>query len=171
MHLSGHISVSPDNGKGALCEAVKRIQAGRSVVVFPEGEISPRKGGFQRPHTGAARLALLTGAPVIPVGIGLDPNNLRVIPARVKGMLDEGYWYLNGPYAMTVGSPLNYHGDAEDRVQVLETLNQMMFQVNSLAQDSFARIRTARPAHIGIGSMVGLGWQLFGRLFYRLSSI
>ena len=171
LHLSGHIAVSPGNGKGALLEAVKRIQSGRSIVVFPEGEISPRDGGFQRPHTGAARLALLTGAPVVPVGIGLDHKNLRVIPARVKGMLDEGYWYLNGPYAMTVGSSSNFYGDAEDRVQVHTVLEQIMLQVNSLAQDSFARILTARPAQVGVGSMVSLGWQLFGRLFYQLSSI
>ncbi len=171
LHFSGHIPVSPKNGRAALDLAVARLQSGRSVVVFPEGEISPLGGGYQRPHTGAARLALLTGAPVIPVGIGLDHKNLRVIPARVRGMLDEGYWYLNGPYAMTVGSSINFQGDAEDRTQVGAALDQIMRTVNILALDSFARVRSARPAHVGVGSMVGLGWQLFGRLFYQLSSI
>jgi 1-acyl-sn-glycerol-3-phosphate acyltransferase len=170
LRFSGHIPVSPENGKAALNQAVARIQAGRSVVVFPEGEISPR-GGYKRPHTGAARLALMTGAPVVPIGIGLDHNNLRIIPARVKGMLDEGYWYLNGPYAMTVGCPFNFQGDAEDRVQVGAVLDQIMHQVNTLALDSFTRVRLARPAQVSVGSMVSVGWQLFGRLFYQLSSI
>ncbi len=113
----------------------------------------------------------MTGAPVIPVGIGLDYKNLRVILARVKGMLDEGFRYLNRPYAMTVGSAINLQGDAEERSQVGAALDQIMRTVNILTLDSLTRVRTARPAHIGVGSMVSLGWQLFGRLFYQLSSI
>lgn len=171
LRISGHISVSAAGGIAALNQAADRIRSGRSVVVFPEGQISPRDGSFQRAHTGAARLALLTGAPIVPVGIGLDYKNLRIIPALVNGVLDEGQWYLNGPYAMTVGSAVGYQGDSENRDQVHDVLNQIMRQVNFLAQDSFARVRSARPAHLGVGSMVSLGWQLFGSLFYQLSSI
>jgi len=55
--------------KDALGAAVAAIEQGRAVVVYPEGTITldpdlwPMRG-----HTGAARIALQTGAPVIPVG-------------------------------------------------------------------------------------------------------
>jgi 1-acyl-sn-glycerol-3-phosphate acyltransferase len=175
LQMSGHIPVAPGCGKIAFERAVELLRAGRTVIVFPEGEISPREGGLLKAHTGAARLALATGAPVIPVGIGLDQNHLRVIPARVDGVLDIGYWYLHGPYAMTVGAPLRFSGNCEDRVQVHTALEEIMGHVSSLSHESALRVRASRPVryrpgHLA-GNLVGLSWQLFGSLFYKLSSI
>ena len=65
---SGHVPVVRNSG-GATIEAAGRLLAeGRTVAIFPEGAISPAEGGFHRPHSGVARLAVSTGAPVIPVG-------------------------------------------------------------------------------------------------------
>lgn len=175
LRLSGHIPVIPGQGRCALDQAAELIRSGRTVIVFPEGEISPREGGFQKAHTGAARLALATGAPVIPVGIGLDPRHLRVIPAKIDGILDVGYWYLHGPYAMTVGAPLWFAGDAEDRGQVHTALEEILEHITSLSHESAIRVRACRPVRYRpgnlAGNLVGLSWQLFGSLFYKLSSI
>jgi len=171
LRMAGHIPVVQGNGKNTLLKASQMLASGRSVFVFPEGEISPREGGFQKAHSGVARLAMLTGAPVVPVGIGLDHKFLRTIPAKVHGTLDVGHWYLHGPYAMTVGRPMTFEGDPEDRFTVRNTLDLIMGQVGVLSQESFARVRATRPGRVGVGNMVGLGWQLFGRLFYQLSTI
>lgn len=56
-----------EDAAAALSIAVERINAGEAVVIYPEGTITrdpdlwPMKG-----KTGAIRLALLTGAPLIP---------------------------------------------------------------------------------------------------------
>ena len=172
LRWSGHIPVVEGEGQKAMQNAVDLLRAGRSVFVFPEGEISPLEGGFRRPHTGAARLALITGAPVIPVGLGLVHRHLREIPAIVDGKLDVGYWYLHGPYAMTVGRPLFFQGDSADRQHVHGVIEHIMHQVGLLAAESFSRARAAQPDHhVGVGSVVSLGWQVFGRLFYQLSTI
>jgi 1-acyl-sn-glycerol-3-phosphate acyltransferase len=171
LRLSGHIPVGPRTGSQALEKAADLVRAGRTVVVFPEGEISPRAGGFQKAHTGAARLALMTGAPVIPVGIGLDDRHICVIPARIKGVLDVGYWYLHGPYAMTTGKPLRFSGNVEDRAQVHHALDEIMDRITHLSFESSQRVRASQPTGFGPGNLVGLSWQLFGSLFYRLSSI
>jgi 1-acyl-sn-glycerol-3-phosphate acyltransferase len=171
LRWSGHIPVVEGEGKQAMQSAVEYLRAGRSIFVFPEGEISPLEGGFRRAHSGAARLALSTGAPVIPVGLGLVPGRLREIPAIVDGKLDVGYWYLHGPYAMTVGRPLFFQGDSSNQTHVHEVIDQIMHQVSLLAADSYSRARAAQPAALGVGSVVSLGWQLFGRLFYQLSTI
>ena len=47
--------------------ALSRLKAGVSMVIFPEGTRS--KGALQKAKPGVARLALKTGAPLVPVGI------------------------------------------------------------------------------------------------------
>lgn len=57
------------NAAGAFDAAVRAVHAGECVVVYPEGSLTrdpdlwPMKG-----KSGAARIALATGCPVIPVG-------------------------------------------------------------------------------------------------------
>ncbi|MCW2779160.1 MAG: 1-acyl-sn-glycerol-3-phosphate acyltransferase [Frankiales bacterium] len=53
----------------ALEDAVAALQAGECVVVYPEGTVSrdPDKWPMQA-RTGVARLALMSGAPVVPIG-------------------------------------------------------------------------------------------------------
>lgn len=55
---------------GALDEAIATIRGGAFAGIFPEGKVNPDPdGGLQRGRSGVGRLALATGAPVIPVGI------------------------------------------------------------------------------------------------------
>ena len=55
---------------GALDEAIATIRAGAFAGIFPEGKVNPDPdGGLQRGRSGVGRIALATGAPVIPVGI------------------------------------------------------------------------------------------------------
>jgi len=54
---------------GAYDAAVAAVRAGEAVVVYPEGTITRDPDGWpMRGKTGAARIALETQAPVIPVG-------------------------------------------------------------------------------------------------------
>lgn len=55
---------------GALDEAVAAAQSGSCVGIFPEGRVSddPR-AGLQRIRSGLTRIALPSGAPVVPVGV------------------------------------------------------------------------------------------------------
>src|SRR5512140_2379516 len=64
LRYSGHIPVSQGGGQAALDAALERLRQGQTVVIFPEGALSPL-GSFCEPRTGVARLALLSGAPVI----------------------------------------------------------------------------------------------------------
>lgn len=53
----------------ALDDALATIRRGALAAIAPEGAVNPAPGELQRVRTGVARLALPTGAPVIPVGI------------------------------------------------------------------------------------------------------
>jgi 1-acyl-sn-glycerol-3-phosphate acyltransferase len=136
----GHIPVVPDRGRAAFDAAHACLDTGRSVVVFPEGRISPLSGGCHRPRTGAARLALLTGAPVIPVGIHLSRERIRLIETTVQGVPERGTWYITGPYAITVGEPLYLRGHIEDRVYVRALSAHIMQRITDLARSSEERV-------------------------------
>ncbi|MEX5632291.1 lysophospholipid acyltransferase family protein [Parafrankia sp. FMc2] len=56
------------NAQEALRDAIAALRAGRALVIYPEGGITTDPDYWPRPaRTGVARLALATGAPVIPV--------------------------------------------------------------------------------------------------------
>ena len=70
----------------AMRTAVELVREGEIVVMFPEGT-RQRKGLVKRhqarPHTGAARIALAAGAPLVPAAIGGADRLLRLGPLRV----------------------------------------------------------------------------------------
>lgn len=61
----------------AIRHAVKLLQDGQALLMFPEGTRAPDESALLPGETGVAYIAALSGAPVIPVGlIGTD----RVMP-------------------------------------------------------------------------------------------
>ena len=70
----------------AMRTAVELAQAGEIVVMFPEGtrrEKGLRKKHVARAHTGAARIALTAGVPLVPAAISGTDRLLRLGPLRV----------------------------------------------------------------------------------------
>ena len=64
-----------DNAGSVIRNAAKSLQAGRSVIIFPEGTRSPpgELGPFRR---GAAHIALTSLCPITPIFITVDPPGL-----------------------------------------------------------------------------------------------
>lgn len=144
LQATGHIP-AVRGSEGSTVEAVvRRVEAGRSVAIFPEGALSPLGGGFQRPHSGVARVALRTRAPVIPVGIGLQREHIRVTKTSIDGENVIGHFYTSGPYAVTVGQPLTFEGDVLDHDRVRSVAGQIMHHIRNLANESECRISSAQ---------------------------
>jgi 1-acyl-sn-glycerol-3-phosphate acyltransferase len=149
LRAMGHVPAVRGSG-GATVEAVTRqVEAGRTVAIFPEGALSPLAGGFHRPHSGVGRVALRTGAPVIPVGIGLQRDRIRVTETGMDGGKAIGHLYPSGPYAMTVGWPLYFKGDVQDRGRVRAAAGHVMHHIRNLAHESERRIEPALVAKAG----------------------
>ena len=76
----------------ALHAAVEALQAGACVVIYPEGTVTRDPDTWPMvAKTGVARLALLSGAPVVPVGqwgaqqlLGSHRGNSVKVPAKVS---------------------------------------------------------------------------------------
>jgi 1-acyl-sn-glycerol-3-phosphate acyltransferase len=135
------IPVPLKEGSTALEQAQRHLERGRSVAIFIEGRISPRHGGFLPPRSGAARLALSTGAPIVPVGIFLHRERCHNIRSRVAGGIEsEARWYFRGPYAITVGHPTLFDGDAENHEHVHHVSETIMNRIRHLANESERRV-------------------------------
>jgi 1-acyl-sn-glycerol-3-phosphate acyltransferase len=106
------------NAIGAFDAAVQAVRAGECVVVYPEGTLTrdpdlwPMAG-----KSGAARIALETGAPVIPIG--------------QWGAHDLLYPYAKKPHlfprtriTMKVGDPVPLDDLAAAQPRTLEVINQ-----------------------------------------------
>jgi 1-acyl-sn-glycerol-3-phosphate acyltransferase len=70
----------------AMRTAVELARAGRAVAIFPEGtrRVKGRRRKFQaKPHTGAARVALEAGVPLVPAAVAGTDRLSRLGPLRV----------------------------------------------------------------------------------------
>jgi 1-acyl-sn-glycerol-3-phosphate acyltransferase len=140
MRKMDQICVNPGEGEKVLEEARQTLKTGRSVTIFPEGLISPAGGGFNRPRSGVGRLALSSGVPVIPIGIYLSDKGCRRIPATFEGQPDIVTWYLRGPYAITIGKPMHFSGDSNDKDNVKKVSEKIMQSIRALTLDSQRRV-------------------------------
>jgi 1-acyl-sn-glycerol-3-phosphate acyltransferase len=146
LRKSGHIPVQVGRGQEAVDAALALLRQGRNVIIFPEGDLSPLEGGFGSARTGIARLALASGAPVVPVGIHLIRERLRSVRSNVRGEIHYGRWYLRGPYNVTVGDPLRFQGSPEDRPLVRYVASTVMHHIIELARESEIRMNSSPTA-------------------------
>src|SRR5690606_22379728 len=87
----GTIPVDRSGGKAseaALRTGLARLAEGKLFGIYPEGTRSP-DGRLYRGKTGVARLAIESGAPVIPVAMG-RPDLARPIGQRSPALLRVG---------------------------------------------------------------------------------
>lgn len=102
----GQIPVEREDPRAAsqtIDVGVKVLAEGKALGIYPEGTRSP-DGRLHKFRTGVARLALRSGAPVIPVGlVGTD------------GVLPPGdrVWHRR-PVRVHFGAPLDFSGRTED---------------------------------------------------------
>ncbi len=69
FRVFGTLPVTPEHAKTGLMEAVKILEGGGAILIFPEGQIS-RTGEIQQFAGGFSLLARHAQAPVVPVHLG-----------------------------------------------------------------------------------------------------
>lgn len=131
-----HIPVDRGNARHALKSlkiARKRIRAGISVVVFPEGTRS-KDGKLLQFKKGGVLLALQTGAPIVPVTINGSRN---ILPA--------GAWRLRpGIVEVVIGTPVTVSGYHPSMLRELSARVREAVE-KQLQGPMAAVVRTFRP--------------------------
>jgi 1-acyl-sn-glycerol-3-phosphate acyltransferase len=125
----------------SLEAAIAAVKAGDAVVIYPEGT-TPKDGDFwpQRGKTGIARLALATGAPVVPI-ITWGPQ--RVFDPRGKGKLRVR---PRSPVTVVAGPPVDLSKWA-DAAPTTANLYAITDEIMLTLRDMLAAVRgEAAPA-------------------------
>ncbi|MBG0787342.1 MAG: 1-acyl-sn-glycerol-3-phosphate acyltransferase [Anaerolineaceae bacterium] len=146
LRSAGHIPVNriKVNGPSVIERAVEKLIDGKTIGIFPEGALSPEVGAFCQTRTGAARMALLSDAPVIPVGIHLDKDAFIRIKGSTKNYSATGRIVYRGNYAMTVGKARHYVGGVDDHRFVRDVAEEIMGCLIRQARKSEQRIKLAQ---------------------------
>ena len=140
LRAAGQIPVErlSKNAKGAFDAAVAAVNAGEAVVVYPEGTLTrdpdlwPMVG-----KTGAARIALETGAPVIP--IGQWGAHQLLYPYAKKPHL-----FPRSQITMKVGDPVPLD-DLRAQPRTMETINQATARIMDALTALVAELRHEQP--------------------------
>ena len=98
----------------ALTTAADLLAKGQLVGIYPEGTRS-RDGLLHRGHSGVAHLAMISGAPIIPVGL-IGTERVQPIGASVPRP-------FTGPVTIRFGEPIDpadyRHGGSRKRRQLM----------------------------------------------------
>lgn len=101
---SKQIPVCAGQKKAALEEAYHLLTGGKTVVIFPEGRLNPERQPVKA-GTGTVRLSLMTGAPIIPVGLYVPVQHLRNMIIQKEGRKAQGLWQFGGRCYIRIGCP------------------------------------------------------------------
>ena len=116
--------------------ALNKLEHDQVLVLFPEGTRS--KGSMNKAMSGVARLALKTGAPLLPVGI--------------VGTEHMGHWMRTvsptGKIRVNIGTVFSLPSiDGRPSREVLESLTDMIMQrVASLLPERYRGVYTIKPS-------------------------
>ena len=88
-------------------EAVKRLSAGASVFICPEGDLH-EQFTLGRFYPGAARMYRQTRVPIVPMAFVAPKASLREypFPTRVDGRVYRCVVGLRGPFVINIGEPM-----------------------------------------------------------------
>jgi 1-acyl-sn-glycerol-3-phosphate acyltransferase len=112
----------------ALHQAVRVLEQGLALGMFPEGTRSPN-AQLQQAYLGTALIALRSGAPILPVGI----NGTE----KVRGFKEVVFGHPH--ITVTIGQPffLPTSGDKANNVQLRELTDLIMSRIAELLPESY----------------------------------
>jgi 1-acyl-sn-glycerol-3-phosphate acyltransferase len=99
---AGHLPVLRGRFDLVLRAARQRLAQGFSLVIFPEGRLN-HGGPLYRGRLGAVRLALETGAPIVPVGFHVPARHTHAVRLQVDGLPTVGRWQVGGRCTVAIG--------------------------------------------------------------------
>lgn len=138
-----HICVDRSNGSASFVAALRALRAGEIVGIFPEGTISV-SFEIKELKSGAVRLAMASGVPVIPTIVW---GSQRIWTKKVKRNLGRH----KIPVTVTFGDPIYFdkQSDVEAGEKLLrETMISMLHETQRRYPDSHQGQRWA-PLRLG----------------------
>ena len=117
-----------ERAKEAKEQACALLRGGRTVAIFPEGKEVPF-GQHIPAKSGTVRMALETGAPIIPLGLYAPPQSLTPLHFHWQGTICSGEWQFTGKSYMRFGAPWKPSEQSNVHAQTEELMDRIYFLV------------------------------------------
>ena len=125
----GQVPVDRSGGRrseAALIAGLKVLAEGKCLGIYPEGTRSP-DGRLYKGRTGIARLAIESGAPIIPVAMfnteKIQPTG-TVVPKVMR-------------VEMIFGEPMYFDGDSTDLLYLRDVTDKIMAMIQELSGQEY----------------------------------
>lgn len=142
---SGQIPVDDAHRAEAYERGRDALAQGRRLLVFPEGMLNP-EGKILKVNSGPVRMALETGAPIVPCGIYVDARDTLLFRANARDRPPRaGRWQFRGRCFLEFGEPW---------FPAQERIGGELPDLSELTEMLMVRIRMAARQARGIGTQV-----------------
>ena len=125
----GQVPVDRSGGRrseAALITGLQVLAEGNSLGIYPEGTRSP-DGRLYKGRTGIARLAIESGAPVVPIAMfntdKIQPTG-KVIPKVMR-------------VGITFGEPMYFEGDSTNLQYLRDVTDQIMKRIQQMSGQEY----------------------------------
>jgi 1-acyl-sn-glycerol-3-phosphate acyltransferase len=125
----GQIPIRREGGSAserALASATEVLETGGVFGIYPEGTRT-RDGLLHRGHTGVARLALRTGAPIVPVGM-IGTDEIQATDAKLPRFFRKVTIRFGDPIPLA-----HYVGRQDERIVLRQITDEVMFEIGQLS--------------------------------------
>ena len=143
----GQIPIRREGGsasEGALAAATDVLESGGVFGIYPEGTRT-RDGLLHKGKTGVARLALGTGAPIVPVGL-IGTDECQPTNAKLPRLFRKVTIRFGPPLSMA-----HYQDRSDDRLVLRQITDELMFEIGELSgyeyRDTYAGKSDAPGGH------------------------
>lgn len=128
----GQVPVDRSGGRrseAALITGLKILAEGKCLGIYPEGTRSP-DGRLYKGRTGIARLAIESGAPIIPVAM-FNTEKIQPTGTVVPKVMRVG---------MIFGEPMYFEGDSTDLLHLRVVTDKIMSTIQEMSGQEYVDI-------------------------------
>ena len=136
----GQVPVDRSGGRrseAALITGLKVLSDGACLGIYPEGTRSP-DGRLYKARTGIARLAIESGAPVVPVAM-FDTDKIQPTGQVVPNVKRVG---------MSFGEPMYFEGDPSDLEHLRDVADTIMRAIGQLSGQEYVDTYAPKKARV-----------------------
>jgi 1-acyl-sn-glycerol-3-phosphate acyltransferase len=137
----GQVPVDRSGGRrseAALITGLQVLSEGKCLGIYPEGTRSP-DGRLYKGRTGIARLAIESGAPIIPVAM-FNTEKIQPTGQVIPNIQRVG---------MTFGEPMYFDGDSTDLQHLRDVTDQIMNAIHAMSGQEYIDIYAPKKPKLG----------------------
>lgn len=135
---SGQIPVEAGRRLDAYHCACQALADGDTLLVYPEGRLNP-DNERTRICTGAVRLALRSGVPIIPIGLYVSPRDIVKVSSPATPYPSRKLWQVHGRFVVQIGKAWKVSEDPADPltpIEIHKLSDDLMEKINALRKQA-----------------------------------